>query len=566
MVNTTVFVGGMLLAAAFGAAWANPVANTECGKVEGTEYQLTQYGVEGNITAFLDIPYAEPPVGDMRWKPAKQFSSCWSGTWNATYAKPMCPQNMTFPRGISEDCLTISIWSNSKNFRNATTSELLPVVFWIYGGSLVVGSNDYYGHLERLALFEDFIIVAPNYRLGALGFLALKELSETDPRGTSGNFGYTDQLEALRWVQRNIKNFGGDPSRVTLLGQSSGGTSIFALLAAPESKGLFSGAIGLSGSPNFTMTLPAAEYQGQTQFVANTRCASAVGEQEKLQCLRELPWREVLDATPSTWNVDILPSIPTTTNGMHLPGLGIVDGVTIPFALETALSAGLIDVPIIFSVMAQEMDIGANATVAAMSPAEFKSAVRSGFSIWGPGTGDAILDFYAEDVAVSPEKAYNSFSGDFMVGCGNIEVTKAAAKGFQSPVYYFRVEMEPANPTGYHFSDPANHYAFHMHDYLLATRTFDLSPPPTYQPQEPDFSNGDLLRSTWVELIKNGKISSDLNVRDIRDVPPGSSFPADYVANVFTSPGRVSPELNNRAEICMFYLSKGIDSRYWWVN
>lgn len=250
------------------------VVDLPCGQVEGISQSVDAYDVKGELSVFFDIPFATPPTGRRRWMPATALEPefCWKGTFNATLPGPQCWQAPLVPgqpmlQPLSEDCLTISVWTP-----NIAPKTLKPVVFWIYGGSLVGGSGASYRLLERLAVIGDIVLVAPNYRLGLFGYLALDVFSEVDPRETSGNQGFTDQLEALRWVQANIHSFGGDPNRVTLLGQSSGGTSILALLLSPESKGLFHAAIALSPSSNITMDLASAEQQNQRDIVQASPC------------------------------------------------------------------------------------------------------------------------------------------------------------------------------------------------------------------------------------------------------------------------------------------------------
>eukprot|EP01127_Copromyxa_protea_P008471 TRINITY_DN1944_c0_g1_i2.p1 TRINITY_DN1944_c0_g1~~TRINITY_DN1944_c0_g1_i2.p1 ORF type:complete len:270 (+),score=39.58 TRINITY_DN1944_c0_g1_i2:59-868(+) len=235
---------------------------TNCGVVEG----ITDSSLQ--LASFLSIPYGSPPV---RWMPPTP-AQCWKGVFNATEAGVACWNYDTVDtqQVNSEDCLHLNVHVRTQFIpagSDTRNSSLKPVLFWIYGGSNIDGSKDSYPNLHNLALFKDFVVVAANYRLGPLGFLALPQLSSVDPRGVSGNYGILDIQLALRWVQQNIARFGGDSNRVTLLGQSSGGTNIFSLLASPASKGLFHAAISLSGSPNITMDLP----QVHSSFITNEK-------------------------------------------------------------------------------------------------------------------------------------------------------------------------------------------------------------------------------------------------------------------------------------------------------
>ena len=237
---------------------------TEQGMLEGIEAD--------GITVFRGIPFAAPPVGDLRWR-APQPPASWQGVRKADHFSPVCMQRGAYPEDAlaersSEDCLYLNVWTP-----RAAPGRKLPVMVWIYGGSLRNGSAStplYAG--DRLAR-HDVIVVTANYRLGVFGFLAHPELTRESATRSSGNYGLQDQIAALRWVSRNIAAFGGDPDRVTVFEQSSGAISISVLAASPLTKGLFQGAIAQSGGlfepmhllPEFA--LPGAEKAG-LQFAA----------------------------------------------------------------------------------------------------------------------------------------------------------------------------------------------------------------------------------------------------------------------------------------------------------
>ncbi len=204
-------------------------------------------GVQGDgFRVFEGIPFAAPPVGPLRWR-APQPAPSWSGIKEADSFSPVCPQIGSYPpeappEKSSEDCLYLNVWTPAH-----AASRKLPVMVWIYGGALVNGSAStplYWG--DRIAQ-RNVILVTANYRLGVLGFLALKELSKESKHGVSGNYGLLDQIAALNWVHRNIAAFGGDPANVTIFGQSSGAISTSALAASPLAKGLFHRVIAESG-------------------------------------------------------------------------------------------------------------------------------------------------------------------------------------------------------------------------------------------------------------------------------------------------------------------------------
>ncbi len=198
----------------------------------------TKYGMlagSGNeIHVWKGIPYAQPPVGNLRWK-EPQPPVAWQGVRPAVNFGPMCPQGNPdqLKPDMSEDCLNLNVWSGAKQ------GEKRPVFVWIHGGGFGGGSGRIDGEpLARLGL----VVVGINYRLGVLGFLAHPDLTAESPHHASGNYGLMDQIAALHWVHDNIAAFGGDPERVTIGGSSAGGTSIGYLIASPLAKGLFRGA------------------------------------------------------------------------------------------------------------------------------------------------------------------------------------------------------------------------------------------------------------------------------------------------------------------------------------
>lgn len=218
---------------------ASPTVPTESGLIEGVSI--------GALTVYKSIPYAAPPVGELRWR-APERPVRWSGVREADKFGPVCMQSGASVPGaadepVSEDCLTLSIWTAAKS-----RDEKLPVMVWIPGGGFTQESASmplYWG--DTLAK-RGVIVVTINYRVGVFGFLAHPELTRESASHSSGNYGLLDQIAALGWIQRNIAAFGGDPSRVTIWGQSAGSMSISLLMASPLARGLFQRAIGESGA------------------------------------------------------------------------------------------------------------------------------------------------------------------------------------------------------------------------------------------------------------------------------------------------------------------------------
>ncbi len=270
--------------AAHGAPGADRVT-TENGIVEGDR-------TSAGIAVFRGIPFAAPPVGDLRWKAPRPVEN-WPGVRKAVEFGPSCMQRAVFgdmefrAKGTSEDCLYLNVWAPA-----GSASTKLPVLVYFYGGGLMAGDGSEPRYDGESMAGKGIVAVTINYRLSAFGFLALPELSAEAPYHASGNYGFLDQLAALKWVQRNIAAFGGDPARVTIAGESAGARSTSVHLISPLSKGLFAGAIMESGSVVAAADPPSladAETQG-AQFMALAKAAS-------LRELRAMPARQLLEAT-----------------------------------------------------------------------------------------------------------------------------------------------------------------------------------------------------------------------------------------------------------------------------
>eukprot|EP00163_Fabomonas_tropica_P011007 TRINITY_DN2142_c0_g1_i3.p1 TRINITY_DN2142_c0_g1~~TRINITY_DN2142_c0_g1_i3.p1 ORF type:complete len:317 (-),score=67.20 TRINITY_DN2142_c0_g1_i3:80-1030(-) len=260
-----------------------PVRSTVNGPVRG-------YTSEG-VNIWKGIPYAAPPVGDLRFK-APQPAAPWDNPYDATYTREVCPQfKQDFVMWGSEDCLYLNVYSPE----NATSSEPLPVMVWFYGGAYIFGDGYELGWYDgrNLARKRNVVIVTMNYRLSAFGFLGLKALADEDPNGSTGNYGVQDQLLALKWVQANINNFGGDPKQVTIFGQSAGGFSVCWHMVNPASAGLFRAAIMESGScdtEEFFQTMDVAEkFAGIYTDAAGCNQTKIGNAADFLTCLRKIP-------------------------------------------------------------------------------------------------------------------------------------------------------------------------------------------------------------------------------------------------------------------------------------
>ena len=256
----------LLLVSPVGALAADRV-KTANGTVEGTTEP-------SGIRAYRGIPFAAPPVGELRWKEPQPVKN-WEGVKAATQFGPRCMQASLFgdmvfrSNGMSEDCLYVNVWTPAKS-----GNERLPVLVYFFGGGFVAGDGSEPRYDGESMAKKGIVALTVNYRLGVFGFMAHPELTRESAHHASGNYALLDQNAALKWVQKNIEAFGGDPRKVTIAGESAGSIAVSAQMASPLSKGLIAGAIGESGAL-IAPTLPAVPLaQGEQEGV---KFAASVG-------------------------------------------------------------------------------------------------------------------------------------------------------------------------------------------------------------------------------------------------------------------------------------------------
>ena len=334
---TRAAVGVLLAGSATAAPVAGPRVTLDSGVVEG------RLADEPRIASFLGIPYAASPAGAGRWRPAGPVAG-WSGVRPAVELGPVCPQpdreaanwrRLTVALGgdpswvpplgpTSEDCLTLNVFTTA-----TPATARRPVMVWLHGGSNRTGS----GGVEAAALVpHGVVVVTLNYRLGLLGFLAHPALAAESQHGSSGNYGLLDQIEALRWVARNIAAFGGDPRRVTVFGHSAGGDGVAQLLASPLAKGLFHRAIIQSGG--LGTSRPRRDLEAEGVRIARGLGAPA----DPLAFLRALPIARLLAASDGPFDA-------------------VADGWVLPRPGPGALAEGAADVPLLVGATADEASV-----------------------------------------------------------------------------------------------------------------------------------------------------------------------------------------------------------------
>ncbi len=299
------------------------------------------------VLLFRGIPYATPPVGDLRWRPPAPVAH-WSGTRSAARAGKNCVQDAIygdidpFAAGISEDCLNLNVWTTDLN-----ASARKPVMVWIYGGGYNAGYADEPRHYGAHLAQKGVVVVALNYRLGVFGFFAHPGLAAESPNASAGNYAILDQIAALEWVRDNIAQFGGDPSRVTIFGESAGGSSVASLMASPLAKGLFHRAILQSGNAIGSARRKDSVYAEGVRFA--TLLGAPNVDVGTIARLRAIPTDSLMRA-----------SRPSDGKGgftfVFNPRL-VRDGWVLPLSVDSALSRGTANVvPVIVGATGDEGD------------------------------------------------------------------------------------------------------------------------------------------------------------------------------------------------------------------
>jgi para-nitrobenzyl esterase len=431
---------------AFGATQAiagDPVA-VESGSLAGTE-------LASGVRAYLGVPFAAPPVRDLRWR-APQPVTPWKGTYHADRTAPECIQTLRAhdinhyfgEEATSEDCLYLNIWAPP---RSAGT-QAVPVVVWIYGGGFTIGSASMANYSGEQLAKKGVVYVSLAYRVGALGFLAHPELSAESPRHVSGNYGFLDQIAALQWIQRNIARFGGDPGNVTIMGQSAGSASVSVLQASPLSRGLFHRAVGMSGGAlganmGRARPLSAAEQWG--------RELQAVLKAASLEALRQLPADRILAMQGTT--------------GRYGP---LVDGWLLPEDPNAIFAAGKQnDVPILIGYTRDE---GFDAFNQAMTLAEYRAQAER----WGEHAAELLRLYPARDDAEARRAALD-IARDATLGLQMRTWARAQTSSGKAPAYMYLFSRVHPYAAGVKFSDhdPATIGAYHTGDVPFWLQTLD---------------------------------------------------------------------------------------------
>jgi para-nitrobenzyl esterase len=360
--------------------------------------------------SFKGIPYAAAPVGRLRWR-APEAPAFWRDIRDATQSGPQCPQPQ--PGGaVNEDCLTLNVWTSARS-----TSEHLPVMVWIHGGGFFRGSGSNSAYDGEALARRGVVLVTLNYRLGALGFLAHPAPSHESAHGVSGNYGLLDQIAALRWVQKNIAHFGGDPAKITVIGESGGAYSICILMVSPLAKGLFHRAI-LQSLP--LMFQPTRRLRETYAGLASAEADGALRVAD-IAAARSMSAEEIVN--------QIAPA-PTLSTGVHF--YPVVDGWVLtedPAALILAQRRAV--VPVLMGYGADEGNFFLANAPKTVSGFQAFVAHKS------PGTPlDSILAMYPARTDAEAPMALAQFFGDYELLTSTVLTARAIAR--RGNVYLYR--------------------------------------------------------------------------------------------------------------------------------
>jgi len=483
----------------------------EGGIVEGTT------GDESTVRIFRGVPFAAPPVGDLRWK-APQPVRAWADVRKAGEFGARCMQTSVYSdmvfrdSGPSEDCLYLNVWTPAKN-----ASERLPVIVWFYGGGFVSGSSSEARYDGVHLAAKGAVVVTPNYRLGVFGFLAHPELTKESGHNASGNYGLSDLIAALQWVHDNVAAFGGDPNNVTISGESAGSFAVSALMASPVAQGLFHKAIGESGAffPNDRPSL-AAKSLKETER-AGTDFAASLGA-PTLSALRAKTAAEILQAAAA----DPFRFAPN------------LDGYFLPGKVPDIYAAGKQShVPLLAGWNADE---GKGNILYAKEKTTAKSFVAQAQARWG-SRADSFLSLYPAATDAQALRSAEDLAGDDFIAFSTWKWLNSQVKTGQAPVYAYLFEQVPAEyPSAMSDGFPAvargaRHsgeieYVFQMLKWLDRPWTPE------------DFQVADTMSSFWVNFARSG----DPNGKGLPQWPKYESSDRFQVMHFLGTSSHAAPE------------------------
>ncbi len=433
------------------------------------------------VVAYKGVPFAAPPVGDLRWQPPQPVAK-WKHILFARDFGPHCIQSGSYPDmvfhdpGPSEDCLTLNLWvpADARPLKKSAPGSL-PVMVWIYGGGSTTGGTSESRQDGQFLAHRGVIVVSMNYRLGIFGYIALAELTAESTNHASGNYGLMDQAAAIDWVRRNIAAFGGDPANITIFGESAGSQSVSAQMASPIAKGLFSKAIGESGAlfSSFSMTLPTRAQAEQ----ADAAWAERAFGSSRLFYLRSLTSDELLEKAMAK----------ATQPPRFQP---IVDGVFLPDSLAHIYADGKqAHIPVLGGWNANESR--ANGKITAAS---FTAQAQQQFGANAPG----FLAVYPAATDAEALQSANDYAGDHFIAFSTWAWLEAQVKTGGAPVYRYFLDLGSPGDRNHSVAQGA----FHSDDIEYIFGTLDSRPGMPIRPEDRALS--ELMQQYWTNFAKTG--------------------------------------------------------------
>jgi len=456
---------GLVLGLSAAANADSLTLKTTLGKVHGKTIN------DGKVRAFLGLPYAAPPVGNLRWR-APQPPEKWKGTRDATQYGAHCIQGHVFDdmvfqdSGPSEDCLFLNVYTPA----SAKKKSDLPVMFWIHGGGYSGGASSEPRHNGDFLPTKGVVLVTINYRLGVFGFLATADLAN-DADGTAGNYGLMDMVAALHWVKDNIKGFGGNPNNVTIFGESAGSFAVSTLMASPMTQGLFQKAIGESGGA-FSDGLRAASLEEREK--QDGAWVDSLGV-KSLAELRAVPADKILEDAKNKKG-----GFPPDIDGKLL-----VEPVP-----ETYADGKQAHVPLLAG---WNRDEGSFAAEHGMTVAQWKEEAEKLFKDRAP----EFLKLYPGDTDAEALRSAIDYASDSFIAFGTWKWIEAQQKTGEAPVYRYHFEL-PAPPSKYH----PGWFTFHSDDIEYVFGTLATRPGAVWRPE--DWKMSDEMMSYWTNFAKTG--------------------------------------------------------------
>jgi para-nitrobenzyl esterase len=449
-------------------SYADPLkVKTGQGKVQGKTIN------DSKVKAFLGLPYAAPPVGDLRWK-APEAPAKWKGTREATKFGAHCAQNHVFDDMVfqgpppSEDCLFLNVYAPAE----ATNKSKLPVMFWIHGGGYSGGGSDEPRHNGDFLPLKGVVLVTINYRLGVFGFLVTDELAK-EGNGAAGNYGLLDMIAALHWVQDNIKSFGGDPANVTIFGESAGSFAVSTLMASPLAQGLFAKAIGESGAA-FPSGLTLGGESVADRAKADGAWMDSMGA-KTIKDLRAMTTDQILEAAKKKQT-----GFPPDLDGRVL---------TEPVP-DTYAAGRQAHVPLLAGWNADE---GSFFAMRGMTAVQWTGMANGLFK----ERAAEFLKLYPGDTDAQALRSAIDYGSDSFIALGTWKWLEAQKKTGQSPVYRYHFELA-ATPSKFH---PGT-FAFHSDDIEYVFGTLDTRPGFNVRPEDRKLS--DEMMTYWTNFAKTG--------------------------------------------------------------